>query len=109
MEQVAAAVVPSVVRLETDLGGQSEQGAGIVLTADGLIMTNAHVVAARDADPDYLGEARTVVSWSGKRTAPFSVVASDPTSDIAVVRAQGVSGITSIALGSSSNLRVGAQ
>ncbi len=46
VEQVAAKAVPSVVMLETDLGRQSEEGSGIILSADGLIMTNNHVVAA---------------------------------------------------------------
>ena len=56
----------------------SEQGSGIILTADG-------------------------------RTAPFTVVATDPTTDIAVVQAQGTAGLTPIAMGSSSDLRVGQQ
>jgi putative serine protease PepD len=42
VEQVAAKVVPSVVKLEVDLGRQSEEGSGIVLSSDGLIMTNKH-------------------------------------------------------------------
>src|ERR1700757_4749806 len=46
VEQVPAKVVPSVVMLETDLGRQSEEGSGIILSADGLILTNNHVVAA---------------------------------------------------------------
>ena len=46
VEQVAAKVVPSVVKLEVDLGGPSEEGSGIVLSSDGLILTNNHVVSA---------------------------------------------------------------
>ena len=46
VEQVAAKVVPSVVKLETELGRQSEEGSGVILSADGLILTNNHVVAA---------------------------------------------------------------
>jgi putative serine protease PepD len=47
------------------------------------------------------------VTLSDGRTAPFSVVGADPSSDIAVVRAQGVSGLVPIALGSSKDLKVG--
>jgi len=103
VEEVAAKVVPSVVQLETDVADQSDQGSGIVLTSDGLIMTNAHVVAA-DADP---AEARSRVTFSDGSTAPFDVVATDPTSDVAVVQAKGVSGLTPITLGTSDDLRVG--
>jgi putative serine protease PepD len=47
------------------------------------------------------------VTFSDGRTAPFTVVGADPTSDIAVVRVQGVSGLTPISMGSSADLRVG--
>lgn len=129
VEQVAAKVVPSVVKLETKMGRASEEGSGIVLTADGLILTNSHVVAAAkdgpsgpkppglpaplptkpgapspDAAP---AGAKTMVTFADGRTAPFTVVGTDPATDIAVVRAEGVSGLTPITLGSSSNLRVG--
>jgi putative serine protease PepD len=107
IEQVAAKVVPSVVQLQTSVGSQAEQGSGIILTADGLIMTNNHVVAsAANAGGDQ-GGAHTEVIFADGRTAPFTVVATDPTTDVAVVRAQGASGLTPIAMGSSANLRVG--
>jgi putative serine protease PepD len=107
VEQVAAKVVPSVVKLETDLGRASEEGSGIILTSDGLILTNNHVVAVAKDGPGGLGDPQTKVTFSDGRTAPFTVVGTDPSSDIAVVRAQGVSGLTPITLGSSANLRVG--
>jgi len=47
------------------------------------------------------------VTFADGRTTPFSVVGTDPDDDIAVVRAQGVSGLTPIALGSSKDLKVG--
>jgi putative serine protease PepD len=73
VEEVAAKVVPSVVQLQTAVADQSEQGSGIVLTPDGLIMTNAHVVApAADADP---AAAHTQVIFADGRTAPFAVIA----------------------------------
>ncbi|WP_156686517.1 S1C family serine protease [Mycobacterium sp. Marseille-P9652] len=117
VEQVASKVVPSVVMLETDLGRQSEEGSGIVLSADGLILTNNHVVAAAakpggppggpPGAPAGSPPPKTTVTFSDGRTAPFTVVGADPTSDIAVIRVQGVSGLTPISLGSSSDLRVG--
>lgn len=107
VEQVAAKVVPSVVKLETDMGKQSEEGSGIILSSDGLIMTNNHVVsAAKDGAPN-AGSVQTKVTFADGSTTSFSVVGTDPSSDIAVVRAEGVSGLTPIALGSSANLRVG--
>jgi putative serine protease PepD len=116
VEQVAAKVVPSVVKLEVDLGRQSEEGSGIILSSDGLILTNNHVVTAAQggpggpdgpAAPSGAGNAETKVTFADGRSVPFTVVGTDPSSDIAVVRAKGVSGLTPITIGSSSNLRVG--
>jgi putative serine protease PepD len=126
VEQVAAKVVPSVVKLETVIGRQSEEGSGVILSSDGLILTNNHVVAAVKSGPpngappsgpmgapggepggDPGGAPTTTVTFNDGRTAPFTVVGTDPSTDIAVVRAQGVSGLTPITIGSSANLRVG--
>ena len=137
VEQIAAKVVPSVVMLETDLGRQSEEGSGIILSSDGLILTNNHVVATaanpghapapphrddggegggggggggggREPENNPVGAPpKTTVTFSDGRTAEFTVVGADPTTDIAVVRVQGISGLTPISIGSSSNLRVG--
>jgi putative serine protease PepD len=106
VEQVAAKVLPSVVTLTTELGGgESREGSGIILTPDGLIMTNNHVVAAAvhaSQEP-----VSTLVTLNDGRTAPFSMVATDTKSDIAVMRAEGISGLTPISFGSSADFRVG--
>jgi len=137
VEQVAAKVVPSVVKLQIAMGHQSEEGSGIILSSDGLILTNNHVVAAvneaasgaageqttpsglggQDAPDDQGspggegsvggGNAQATVTFSDGRSVPFTVVGADPSDDIAVVRAQGVSGLTPITLGSSADLKVG--
>jgi putative serine protease PepD len=111
VEQVAAKVVPSVVKLETDMGRQSEEGSGVILSSDGLIMTNNHVVAAAKggpgATPGAPAATQTKVTFADGNTTTFTVVGTDPSSDIAVVRAEGASGLTPITLGSSGNLRVG--
>ncbi|MGV0642153.1 S1C family serine protease [Mycolicibacterium sp. XJ879] len=109
VEQVAAKVVPSVVKLEVNLGRQSEEGSGIVLSPDGLILTNNHVISAAAGARPRGGpaDAVTKVTFSDGQTTSFSVIGTDPSSDIAVVRAEGASGLTPITIGSSADLRVG--
>jgi putative serine protease PepD len=107
VEQVAAKVVPSVVKLETDMGRQSEEGSGVILSNDGLILTNNHVVAAAKDAAGANGGLQTKVTFADGRTTAFKVVGTDPSSDIAVVQAQGATGLTPITLGSSAALRVG--
>jgi putative serine protease PepD len=119
VEQVAAKVMPSVVKLQIDMGGQGDTGSGIVLSADGLILTNNHVVApavgdeqgAHPASSDSTddGGITKTVTFANGQTAPFTVVGTDPAGDLAVVRAQGVSGLTPIAIGSSKDVKVGEQ
>ncbi|EUA85887.1 trypsin-like peptidase domain protein [Mycobacterium ulcerans str. Harvey] len=78
VEQVAAKVLPSVVMLETDVGRQSEEGSGIILSADGLVMTNNHVVAAAAKPPAGAPEPKTTVTLYDGRTASFTVVGPTP-------------------------------
>jgi putative serine protease PepD len=106
VEQIATKLLPSVVTLTTELGsGDFHAGSGIILTSDGLIMTNNHVVAA--AGDSSREPASSLVTLNDGRTVPFSVVATDTESDIAVVRAEGISGLTPISFGSSADLHVG--
>lgn len=119
VEQVAAKVMPSVVKLQINMGGQGDTGSGIVLSADGLILTNNHVVApavgadqgaeAASSDSADGGGITKTVTFSNGQTAPFTVVGTDPAGDLAVVRAQGASGLTPIAIGSSKDVKVGEQ
>ena len=107
VEEVAAKVVPSVVKLETRLGRATAEGSGIVLDPDGLILTNNHVVSVPGAGPDGLSGAETTATFNDGRIASFTIVGADPMSDIAVIRAKHMSGLTAITIGSSADLRVG--
>ncbi|HEU0191141.1 MAG TPA: trypsin-like peptidase domain-containing protein [Mycobacterium sp.] len=103
-----AAALPSIVKLETADGQSREVGSGIVVSADGLIITNSHVVSAsHDSGAGLPVKAET--TFADGRVAPFTVVGTDPVTDVAVVRAQGVSGLTPITLGSAAGLQVGQQ
>jgi S1-C subfamily serine protease len=72
-------------------------GSGVVFTNDGFLLTNAHVVGKAEA-----GQA----AFADGTTVPFRVVGSDPLSDLAVVRAEGVTPAPA-RLGEASQLRVG--
>jgi putative serine protease PepD len=73
------------------------------LSSDGLILTNNHVVEMA------ANHGRLVVSFNNGLHAPATIVGRDPLTDLAVIKATGVSGLTPAKLGSSSSLAVGQQ
>ncbi len=98
---VLSAVEPSVVSIETRsavIEGQAGAGTGIVLTADGLALTNAHVIAG-------LNEIQ--VGLFGGERAPARLVGSFPEADIALIQIEGESDLIPAELGSSASLQVG--
>ncbi|MFI6732229.1 S1C family serine protease [Nonomuraea sp. NPDC050451] len=96
--QVAAKVQPTVVMIQ----GQSGEGSGVVLSEDGLILTNNHVVVGAGQ-----GGGQMTVKFNDGKTAKASVVGTDPSTDLAVIRAEGVSGLTKATLGDSDIVKVG--
>ncbi|MGH8891958.1 MAG: S1C family serine protease [Actinomycetes bacterium] len=103
VEQVAAEVLPSVVSIEVSTAGGGGEGTGVILSSDGLILTNNHVVAAAANG----GSVR--VTLDDGSTASARIVGRDPVTDLAVIRAEGVSGLTAATLGSSADLDPGEQ
>ncbi|SDC79897.1 S1C family serine protease [Rhodococcus tukisamuensis] len=103
VQSVAQKVLPSVVQIQV-VGSRAEgEGSGVVLSSDGLILTNNHVVSG--AGPD----GKLTVAFSDGTTASAKMVGTDPTSDIAVIKADGKTDLTPIELGDSENLQVGQQ
>ncbi len=95
---VAAKVSPSIVTVLIDGANESALGSGVVLSADGLILTNNHVISSGGTVSVRLADGRTV---------PASVVAADSTHDLALVRATGVSGLTPATFGTDDGVAVG--
>ncbi len=101
VEQVAQKVTPSVVQLRVHGPQVAAEGSGIVLSADGLILTNNHVV-----EPAATGGDLAAVLQDG-RSVPVQIIGRAPSFDLAVVRAQGVNGLVPAQLGTSGTVRVG--
>jgi putative serine protease PepD len=101
LSQAAAAVLPSVVSitLESDLG--NGEGSGVIISSDGQILTNNHVVALAPNGGDL-----SVTFADGSR-ADARVLGRDPATDLAVIQAEDVDGLTPAKLGSSADLHVG--
>ncbi len=97
----AAAVSKGLVDVNTTIGYDGAQGAGtgIVLSADGLVLTNHHVVAGATS-------VRATDVGNGQ-TYDATVLGYDATHDVAVLRLKGASGLTVAPLGSSSTVKVG--
>jgi putative serine protease PepD len=102
---VATKVLPSVVTINASSGSQAGTGSGVVLTADGYILTNTHVVTLDGAT----GSATLSVTTSDGHVYAASVVGTDPTYDLAVIKLKSASGLTPIAFGDSSKINVGDQ
>jgi putative serine protease PepD len=95
---VAAKVTPSIVTVLIDGADGSALGSGVVLDADGLILTNNHVISSGGTVSVRLSDGRTV---------PARVVAADSTHDLALVQATGVSGLTPATFGTDDSVAVG--
>ena len=113
-EAVAQKCLPSVAAIDvytaqasTDMFGRSTSssgtltesslGSGVVLSEDGYIITNNHVVAGADA-------LKVTV---GGEEYDADVVGTDESSDIAVIKLRNASGLTPVEIGDSDNLTIG--
>ena len=98
---VAQKVDPALVDINVTFSYQSAQGAGtgIVLTPDGEILTNNHVIEG--------ATSIEVTDVGNGKAYSASVVGYDPSSDVAVLQLSGASGLTTARLGDSSALQVG--
>jgi putative serine protease PepD len=101
---VAKKVLPSVVEVNESTNDVSGTGSGMVLSAGGLILTNNHVIA------DYVSEGGqlTVTTYNGT-TYNAKVVGFIAADDIAVIQAEGASGLTPVTFADSGQVQVGDQ
>ncbi|BCJ32474.1 trypsin-like peptidase domain-containing protein [Actinocatenispora sera] len=95
-------VRPSVVSLKVQAGDSGDEGSGVIISTNGMIVTNNHVVEAA-AD----GNGSIQVTFDDGTTAPAKIVGRDPSGDLAVVQAQGKSHLKPAVIGNSDKLAPG--
>ncbi|MFE0422224.1 S1C family serine protease [Streptomyces sp. NPDC058953] len=97
---VAEAVKPSIVEITANGGGGRSTGSGVIVTADGEIVTNNHVLGGADTVRVRLDDGKTYTA---------DVVGTAPDKDLALLKARGASGLKAAQLGESDAVRVGDQ
>ena len=98
IQQVYQQVNPATVLVLTDLGEKASVGTGVILTADGYIVTNAHVIAG--------GQNALVALYNGDRYEA-ELVGFSSTEDLALLKAVNASGLPTAPLGDSEECQVG--
>ncbi len=97
-------VSPSVVSIVTQVTSRYGQvgqaaGTGMVISKDGYIITNKHVVKG--------AASATVIMSNGKTYKDVSIVGTDPLNDVAFLRIRNVKDLTPVVIGDSKTVRVG--
>jgi S1-C subfamily serine protease len=97
---IVTKVKPGVVIIRSALQYNSEAaaGTGMVINADGLVLTNNHVIE---------NSTKITATVAAGRTYRATVVGYDKTGDIALLQLQKTSGLTTVPIGNSSSARIG--
>ncbi|MBG0854251.1 trypsin-like peptidase domain-containing protein [Streptomyces spinoverrucosus] len=95
---VAKAVSPSIVEINATSNAGSSTGSGVIITSDGEIITNNHVVS---------GASQVKVTTSDGKSYSAQVVGTDSGKDLALIKLDDASGLTAATLGDSDGVQVG--
>ncbi|WP_432104653.1 trypsin-like peptidase domain-containing protein [Streptomyces sp. bgisy091] len=95
---VAEAVSPAIVEIGASSSAGDATGSGVVITSDGEIVTNNHVIS---------GASQIKVTLSTGKSYTADVVGTDADKDLALIKLQGASGLKTATLGDSSSVKVG--
>ncbi|MFB7656281.1 MULTISPECIES: S1C family serine protease [unclassified Streptomyces] len=97
---VAKAVSPSIVEISATSNAGSSTGSGVIITDDGEIITNNHVVS---------GASSVKVKTSDGKQYTAEVVGTDSKKDLALIKLENASGLKAASLGDSDAVGVGDQ
>lgn len=97
---VAEAVLPAVVSIQVVTNTSAGEGSGSIISPDGLVLTNHHVVAGAT-------DGTVQVTLNDGTMKDADVVASDPATDIGIIKIRDASNLPTLEFGDSDQLVVG--
>lgn len=100
---VATAALPSVVTIEVAGSSEAGSGSGVIISDDGYVLTNTHVVTLGGA----VADPTIRVTTSDGRIFSATVVGTDPVYDLAVIKLTDATDLTPMEFADSSELNVG--
>ena len=101
----SSAAAPSVVTIRVSTSNSGGNGSGVILTSDGYILTNAHVVSVGGTTANVELSVRT----NEREVFPARVIGTDPTNDLAVLKIETSKPLTPMVFADSSKINVGDQ
>jgi S1-C subfamily serine protease len=95
-------VQPSVVSIDVKGSGEEDQGTGMIITSNGLVVTNNHVIAAA-----VNGGTITVTETGTTKSLKATLVGTNPIDDVALIRINKVKNLPTVTFGNSNALVAG--
>jgi len=112
IETVIAKVLPAIVSIDAkgpaqanqslfggSSGVQEDQGTGMIITSNGEVVTNNHVIAG--------ATTITVTLYGSLKALPATLVDTDPTNDVALLQIENQSNLPTVTYGNSDDVQVG--
>ena len=103
--QLVDKVIPAVVSIDVKSGGSEDQGTGMIITSDGEVVTNNHVIELYVQNGNT--GAITVTEYGQTKPLPTTLVGYDSTKDVALLKINNASNLPTVTFGNSQKAVVG--
>ena len=92
-----------MVSIDVKANGAEDQGTGMIISKNGLVLTNNHVIAAAAQGAGTI----TVTRTGSTKSLPAVLIGTNPIDDVALIRIQGATNLPPVTFGDSNALQVG--
>lgn len=100
-------VLPSIVSIDSIGGGSEDQGTGMILSSDGLVLTNNHVIANAASAGGTITVTQSTTANATPKPLATTLVGRDPSNDVALLRITNAKNLSAITMADSDKVEVG--